>query len=133
VLLFVVSFPCGECESSNFRTTHSDKLVVLRVLDPLCEACEELREQFRNLQDRRFQDSRRVVVADVLVSNNIHVEDPFKEFVALELGVTDIPQVQLHVYGGLRGNFRCHGGYSWAQLQKTMVAILNKYEGILWR
>lgn len=112
--------------------THQDKLIVLRFTSPFCQACKKLKQKFKDYlnQDPRFQDGGTVVLADLMVSNNKNVEDPFTDFVT-SLGVTKIPFVQMNANGEAVDTFTCVEGCSWPKLKSKLLGFVDKYEGTL--
>ena len=98
-----------------------------------CQACKKLKLKFKGLvhNDERFQDDNKIVVGELMVSNNKNVEDPFTDFVALELGITKIPHVQFYAKRTLVDTFHCHAastsGCDFAILKQKMLALVEKH------
>lgn len=120
--------------SSNFQAEHSDKLVFMKFSSPICQACRMLKQKFQQLhrsEDPRFVTAP-VVFADIVISNNKKVKDPFRDYVTSQLQVKRIPTIYFYVNGGDTpvDKFCCDldtGGCSWPTIQQKMLQSIDQW------
>ena len=117
----------------NFKSMHSDKLVILKFSSPVCQACRMLKQQFpsllkNNTKFTTFNDA--VVVADIIVSNNKNVRDSFRDYITSELNIHKIPTIQLYKSNNeLVDMITCgpQKGCSWSTIKKQILQFVNEH------
>jgi len=115
----------------NFKAANADKLVFLKFSSPICAACRMLRQKFQTLhRSPKFAD-KPVVFADIVISNNKKVADPFRDYITTQLQVRRIPTIQFYASGGegLVDQIFCdqESGCSWPKIQQQMLDFIGQY------
>jgi len=115
----------------NFKAANADKLVFLKFSSPICAACRMLRQKFQTLhRSPKFAD-KPVVFADIVISNNKKVADPFRDYITTQLQVRRIPSIHFYAGGseGLVDQIFCDekGGCSWPKIQQQMLDFIGQY------
>jgi hypothetical protein len=106
----------------------------MKFSSPICQACRMLKQKFQQLhrsQDPRFIIAP-VVFADIVMSNNKKVRDPFRDYVTSQLQVKRIPSIYFYVNGGDTpvDKFCCDldtGGCSWPTIQQQMLQSIDQW------
>jgi thioredoxin-like negative regulator of GroEL len=106
----------------------------MKFSSPICQACRMLKQKFQQLhrsQDPRFVIAP-VVFADIVLSNNKKVYDPFRHYVTSQLQVERIPSIYFYVNGGDTpvDKFCCDlgtGGCSWPTIQQQMLQSIDQW------
>jgi thiol-disulfide isomerase/thioredoxin len=114
----------------NFQSAHADKLVILKFSSPICKACRELKQKFRNLDQAPEFVGKPLVVADIVVSSNKGVPDPFRDYITLQLNVHKIPSLQFYSAGThLIDTVGCdpETGCSWSKIKQQMIQFVRQW------
>jgi thiol-disulfide isomerase/thioredoxin len=120
----------NEEQLHNFQSTHSNKLVILKFSSPVCKACRDLKQKFRHLGQSPKFAGKPVVFADITLSNNKHVRDPFRDYVTSQLLVQKIPSLQFYAPGShLVSTVGCdpETGCSWSKLKEQMIGFVEQW------
>lgn len=122
----------SQSQLENFKAAHSDKLVFLKFSSPICAACRMLKQKFQTLHRSPKFAGAPVVFADIVISNNKKVHDPFRDYITSQLRVQRVPSI--HFYAG--GNdahvdqIFCDdqgGGCSWPKIQQQMLDFIGRH------
>ena len=107
---------------------NADKLIILKFSSPVCQACRKLKQKFHKLHQSSLFAEKPVVFADVVVSNNKHFHDPFRDFVVSQLKVQKLPTVHLYSTGQLVDTVACDPqGCSWSHMKQQMISFVNRW------
>jgi len=121
----------SQTQLENFKAAHSDKLVFLKFSSPICAACRMLKQKFQTLHRNPKFAGAPVVFADIVVSNNKKVQDPFRDYITSQLEVQRIPSIHFYASGSdaLVDEIVCdeEGGCSWPKIQQTMLDFIGQY------
>jgi len=112
----------------NFKAANADKLVFVKFSSPICAACRMLKQKFETLHRSPKFEGAPVVFADIVISNNKRVQDPFRDYITSELQVRRIPSI--HFYGGgSTDQIFCDedGGCSWPKIQQQMLDFVGNH------
>jgi thiol-disulfide isomerase/thioredoxin len=117
----------------NFKSINSDKMIILKFSSPVCQACRVLKQQFPSLRKNEtkftfFNDA--IVVADITISNNKNMRDPFRDYVTSELNIHKIPTIHLYKSNNqLVKTITCdpQKGCSWSAIKKQIIEFVNEY------
>jgi thiol-disulfide isomerase/thioredoxin len=114
----------------NFKSANADKLVFLKFSSPICAACRMLKQKFQTLHRNPKFAGAPVVFADIVISNNKRVQDPFRDYITSQLQVRRIPTI--HFYAGGSDahvdEIYCddEGGCSWPKIQQQMLDFVGQ-------
>mmetsp|Transcript_23304 Transcript_23304/g.64659 ORF Transcript_23304/g.64659 Transcript_23304/m.64659 type:complete len:294 (+) Transcript_23304:339-1220(+) len=116
----------------NFKAAHSDKLVFLKFSSPICAACRMLKHKFQTLHRSPKFAGAPVVFADIVISNNKKVPDPFRDYVTSQLQVHRVPSIHFYAEGGdpNANQIYCDndgGGCSWPKIQQQMLEFVERH------
>jgi len=116
----------------NFKDANGDKLVFLKFSSPICAACRMLKQKFQTLHRSPEFAEVPVVFADIVVSNNKRVPDPFRDYITSQLEVQRIPSIHFYARGSdaLVGQITCEddgGGCSWPKIKQQMVDFVGQH------
>lgn len=122
----------SQSQLENFKAANSDKLVFLKFSSPICAACRMLKQKFQTLHRNPKFATAPVVFADIVISNNKKVADPFRDYITTELQVQRVPSIHFHGSGNdaaLANIIHCgdDGGCSWPDIQEQMLGFIGKY------
>lgn len=122
----------SQIQLENFKAAHSDKLVFLKFSSPICSACRMLKQKFQALHRSQKFARAPVVFADIVISNNKKVPDPFRDYVTSQLRVQRVPCIHF-IAGGKDSNANhiyCDedgGGCSWPKIQQQMLEFVGQH------
>ncbi len=115
----------------NFKAANADKLVFLKFSSPICAACRMLRQKFQTLHRSPKFAGKPVVFADIVISNNKKIADPFRDYITTQLQVRRIPSIHFYARGseGLVDEIFCDekDGCSWPKIQQQMLDFIGQY------
>jgi len=113
----------------NFKAANSDKLVFVKFSSPICAACRMLKQKFQTLHRSPKLVGAPVVFADIIISNNKKVKDPFRDYITSELQVQRIPTI--HFYANTSVNeIYCEdegSGCSWPKIRQKMLDCVGQH------
>jgi len=120
----------SQSQLENFKAANADKLVFLKFSSPICAACRMLKQKFQTLHRSPKFAGAPVVFADIVISNNKKVPDPFRDYITSQLHVRRIPSIHFYA-GGSDANvdqiFCDEGGCSWPKIQQQMLDFVGKH------
>lgn len=113
----------------NFKAANADKLVFLKFSSPICAACRMLRQKFQTLHRSPKFAGKPVVFADIVISNNKKVADPFRDYITSQLQVERVPSIHFYGNGGLVDEIFCDDetGCSWPKIQQQMLDFIGQH------
>lgn len=119
----------SQSQLENFKAANADKLVFLKFSSPICAACRMLKQKFQTLHRSPKFANKPVVFADIVISNNKKVADPFRDYITSQLQVQRIPSIHFYGNGGLVDEIFCDDktGCSWPKIQQQMLDFVGKY------
>lgn len=88
-----------------------------------------LKQKFQTLHRSPKFANKPVVFADIVISNNKKVADPFRDYITSQLQVQRIPSIHFYGNGGLVDEIFCDDktGCSWPKIQQQMLDFVGKY------
>ena len=90
-----------------------------------------LKQKFQTLHRNPKFAGAPVVFADIVVSNNKKVQDPFRDYITSQLEVQRIPSIHFYASGSdaLVDEIVCdeEGGCSWPKIQQQMLDFIGQY------
>merc|ERR1719253_781691 len=95
---------------------------------PICAACRMLKQKFQTLhRNPKFADAP-VVFADIVVSNNKNVQDPFRDYITSQLQVRRTPSIHFYA-GSIVDQIFCDEevGCSWPKIQQQMLDFIGQH------
>jgi len=120
----------------NFKAANADKLVFLKFSSPICAACRMLKQKFQTLHRNPKFAGAPVVFADIVISNNKRVQDPFRDYITTQLEVRRIPTIHFYAGGSGSNTDNAHvdeiycddeGGCSWPKIQQKMLDFVGQH------
>mmetsp|Transcript_11272 Transcript_11272/g.27071 ORF Transcript_11272/g.27071 Transcript_11272/m.27071 type:complete len:280 (-) Transcript_11272:210-1049(-) len=116
----------------NFKAANSDKLLFLKFGSPICAACRMLKQKFQMLHRNPKFAGAPVVFADIVISNNKRVPDPFRDYITSQLEVQRIPTIHFYAGGSdaVVDQIFCEdgGGCSWPKIQQRMLDSVRQHD-----
>ena len=90
-----------------------------------------LRQKFQTLHRSPKFIGKPVLFADIVISNNKKVQDPFRDYITSQLQVRRIPSIHFYAGGsdGLVDQIFCddEGGCSWPKIQQQMLDFVGRH------
>ena len=115
----------------NFKAANADKLVFLKFSSPICAACRMLKQKFQTLRRSPKFSGVPVVFADIVISNNKRVADPFRDYITSKLHVRRVPSIHFYARNSedLVDQIFCdkESGCSWPRIQQQMLDFIDQY------
>mmetsp|Transcript_165 Transcript_165/g.414 ORF Transcript_165/g.414 Transcript_165/m.414 type:complete len:302 (-) Transcript_165:267-1172(-) len=122
----------SQIQLENFKAAHPDELLFLKFSSPICAACRMLKHKFQALHRSEKFAGAPVIYADIVISNNKKVPDPFRDYVTSQLQVQRVPCI--HFYAGGNDSNANHiycdedeGACSWPKIQQQMLEFVGRY------
>jgi len=115
-----------------FKAANSDKLVFLKFSTPICAACRMLKQKFQTLHRNPKFAGAPVVFAEIVISNNKRVQDPFRDYITSQLQVQRVPSIHFYTEGSDApvDQIFCaeeDGGCSWPKIQEQMLDFVGQH------